>query len=136
MLKLRIHCGAYSSTWTDYLELYNLLHSDLFGATHSRTIDALLGTLPYQITHWQRRIGVNNLHLSEILSACSSSICQDPRDKLFTLLGLFGARKHGGLISEQTTTSLCFMYIEIWSIFNMTDSPTAVFSAKNNVSQI
>lgn len=87
---VQLHCSDSSVHWYDFQEL--LCHRagiEPFGDKHTRPLpDADLAALPLALSRQATASPVPLLSLAELLVTHCRSQCKDPRDRIFSLLGL------------------------------------------------
>lgn len=115
---VRLTCGSYSITWTEFIEAFFFLHGtklDVIIPDQARAVRAgtrITGILDAR----ESRTNGYELDLLSTLVRCRSSLATDPKDKLFAILGLvtdtMGVAVDYEMKTGQVYTNLAFTILE------------------------
>jgi len=84
--RITIHCGKRTLQWSVLAKFFRRLRKS------TKITHPLQDSLPRKLTEQKTS---QNHHLERLLATYKSSLCSDPRDKIFSLIGLAGKRLGG-----------------------------------------
>ncbi|KAH7336581.1 hypothetical protein BKA65DRAFT_506759 [Rhexocercosporidium sp. MPI-PUGE-AT-0058] len=88
--QIRLHCGTTSTPWSPFDAFCEFLNKRILATRkpvpkYLKT--KLRATMPFQIARQRTKQREGRCSLNSMMIVCRRSKCQDPRDKIFSLLG-------------------------------------------------